>query len=324
MDEGNDRNPSIRLVQSALYLDLDNFALALERNAPAALDAFRDDPSRLIRWLTEQALPPVGPARRRLVIRRAYFNPYVMRGWQARLVSAGFEAVDCPTLSGHGLSPDRRKNAADIRIAVDAMDDLGRLDGLDEVIVFSADSDFTPLLTKLRSRGQWATIVATGNVATAYRAVADLVIERDRIVAEALGVTGHRSGSPSQPELAAAHGQETPSPVTATLSAAEVADHVVEIVAGTDGLAAAAVAEALAVRWGSSLHSPGRWLGKGTLFSLLRSIDNPHIDLIARPGHAEIAPRLHGAVVRDAGTPPPGLASEFAADLAARLDRIAA
>ncbi|WP_245533655.1 NYN domain-containing protein, partial [Actinoalloteichus spitiensis] len=52
---------------------------------------------------------------------------------------------------GHGPG---RKNAADMRIAVDAMEALLIHPDLDTVVVATGDSDFSPLATKLREHGR--------------------------------------------------------------------------------------------------------------------------------------------------------------------------
>ena len=49
----------------------------------------------------------------------------------------------------------RRKNGADIRLAVDAMEDLFVLDDVTHVVIVAGDSDFVPLVQKTRRMGRY-------------------------------------------------------------------------------------------------------------------------------------------------------------------------
>ena len=91
------------------------------------------------------------------------------------LVHAGFDVVDCPPLARGG------KNAADIRIVIDAMTLLEHRSRFDEFVIASGDSDFTPLLQRLRTEDRRTTIVSPGFLATAYAASADRVVDYDAL-----------------------------------------------------------------------------------------------------------------------------------------------
>jgi uncharacterized LabA/DUF88 family protein len=52
------------------------------------------------------------------------------------------------------------KNGADIRLCLDAMEDLGRLSHLGTVLVVGGDSDFLPLAQKIKAAGR--TLVGVG------------------------------------------------------------------------------------------------------------------------------------------------------------------
>ena len=62
------------------------------------------------------------------------------------------------------------KNTADIRLAVDVMEDLFRLDGLTHVVIVSGDSDFVPLAQRVRRLGRRA--VGIGMASTTSAALA--------------------------------------------------------------------------------------------------------------------------------------------------------
>lgn len=334
MDDGPSRSPLQTPMLSALYVDLDNFVLALRKHAPDALAMLLRNPGRLLDWLTGEAMPASHFGARRLLVRRVYVNPTGVNGWHRTFVNAGFETVDCPPLAGRGGGADGFKNAADIRIAVDVMDDLCRLDGIQEVIVCSADSDFTPLLHRVRSRAVWTTIVATGPMAAAYRAVADMVIGPERLVA---GIGGGAVRPAERAPLRAPATDSSPAPATCDIAETEggdgirltadlVAEHVAMLVADADRpLIGPEVTEALQLRFGDALHQPARWLGHATLFRLLRVAARTDIVLDARPGRAEIRSTSVVALAPDDASSSfgePGFAAAITAEIEARLAEI--
>jgi uncharacterized LabA/DUF88 family protein len=104
---------------------------------------------------------------RRWLILRCYLNPsgsvphrgdagtqtrLFFSGFRTSFVRAGFEVIDCPRYSG-------TKNAADIRIVVDAIDALADDARYDEFVIASGDSDMTPLLHRLRRADRRTMIV---------------------------------------------------------------------------------------------------------------------------------------------------------------------
>ena len=168
----------MRRITSALYVDVDNIASGLLKADRGIGLAFRSDPSLLVRALT--TLDDQDGCRRDLLVRRAYLNPagtipdpddpehrLPVSSWRGPLTRAGFEVVDCPTLA------PKTKNAADIRMVVDVLDATNAAVRFDEFIVASSDSDFTPLLHRLRAADRRTTIVTATAVAQAYGAAAD-------------------------------------------------------------------------------------------------------------------------------------------------------
>lgn len=97
--------------------------------------------------------------------------------FRPHLVRAGFEVIDCPALTM------RQKSAADIRIVIDVLGALESPVRYDEIIVASSDSDFTPLLLKLRANDRRTTIITAGTLAPAYQAVADTYIDEQQLIA---------------------------------------------------------------------------------------------------------------------------------------------
>jgi hypothetical protein len=72
-------------------------------------------------------------------------------------------------------------------MVLDIIDLLQHEAHYDEFIVFSADADFTPVLRKLRRWDRRTTVLAIGFPSAAYRASADLLIDPDDFVRDALG-----------------------------------------------------------------------------------------------------------------------------------------
>jgi uncharacterized protein (TIGR00288 family) len=93
-------------------------------------------------------LPPLVEAlaeRGRLVVRRAYADWNLFREDRRGMVDSNVELIEIPQ-----RSDSVRKNAADIQMAVDAMELAFTRDFVSTYVIVSGDSDFTPLVGKLR------------------------------------------------------------------------------------------------------------------------------------------------------------------------------
>ena len=77
----------------------------------------------------------------------------------------------------------------------------------EEVILLSADADFTPVLLKLRKWDLRTVVVAVGPSAAAYRAAADIVVDQDVFVDLALQAAGEQ-----RPRRAASPRPKPPAP----------------------------------------------------------------------------------------------------------------
>lgn len=114
----------------ALYLDYENLAIG------ARDTGYVFDVGPLAEVLAERG---------RLVVRRAYADWHLFSEDRRMLVDSHVELIDIPQ-RGDSV----RKNAADIKMAVDAMElALGR-EWVSTFVIASGDSDFTPLVAKLR------------------------------------------------------------------------------------------------------------------------------------------------------------------------------
>lgn len=180
-------------MRAAIFLDFDNMVSGMASLAgPDLAEEFAAEPLNWLRPLMD------GP--RRTLLRRCYMNStaYIERADQTRayfgqfrhaFMSAGFEVVDCPPLT-------RLKNGADIRMTVDVMDTLASATRFDEFHLFSSDSDFVPLLLRLRAADRRTRLVAHPRSGAIVRAAADEVRTLDEI-ADWLAPQGH---DPYRPE----------------------------------------------------------------------------------------------------------------------------
>jgi hypothetical protein len=172
-------------MKAAIFIDFDNVFSALYQTDSRAGLAFAEHPEEWLATLSEFSQEGT---QRAFLIRRCYINPSGgldtrthERIWYYKFrpyfTKAGFEVIDCPSLTF------QHKNAADIRICLDILDTLGRATRYDEYVIASGDSDFTPLLQRLRAADRRITVMATTSAAAAYRGVADQFMAADEVAA---------------------------------------------------------------------------------------------------------------------------------------------
>ena len=114
----------------AVFVDYDNVAIG----AREAGVGFRIGP--LLERVLEEG---------RVVVKRVY-GDWTGHDKQKRAMhEAGFELTDIPARGWSG------KNAADIRMVVDALDLCHQDPRIDTFVIVSGDSDFTPLVSRLRA-----------------------------------------------------------------------------------------------------------------------------------------------------------------------------
>ncbi|MFI5912571.1 NYN domain-containing protein [Dactylosporangium sp. NPDC051541] len=175
-------------VRTAFFLDFDNVFSGLFKLDPEVAVQFATEPGLWLHRLST-TLTPDGP--RRWLILRCYLNP---AGWvnardtngeptrlyfsrfRPSFVRAGFEVIDCPRYNA-------TKNAADIRIVVDAVDALADEARHEEFVIASGDSDMTPLLQRLRRAGRRTMIVSPADAAEAFTAIADQLLDSQQLLA---------------------------------------------------------------------------------------------------------------------------------------------
>jgi uncharacterized protein (TIGR00288 family) len=114
----------------ALFLDFENLAIGAKERG----DKLK--PGVIMDALTERG---------RVVIRRAYADWNLFSDHRQDLVAQRIELIEIPQRTGMV-----RKNAADIKLAVDALELCFERDFITTFVIASGDSDFTPLVLKLR------------------------------------------------------------------------------------------------------------------------------------------------------------------------------
>lgn len=177
---------------SALFIDFDNLFHALRNDDPALAQRFSLRPDSWLDALAKHGQVDDDDLARRLTIRRCYASPHLIQSSRNNLVRAGLELIDMQPLTNGG------KNAADIQMVLDIMDSLARYPHIEEYIILSGDSDFVPLLHRLRRDMKWTTVFAPANIAAAYRNCADSTISAE-FFRRALDHTAHMSAAGPRP-----------------------------------------------------------------------------------------------------------------------------
>jgi hypothetical protein len=174
------------IIKSALFVDFDNVFMSLLKVDPGAAVNFAANPERWLRWI-EAGLPTDTNGahvaqQRAVLIRRCYLNlsaryPKICKDF----TNSGFSVIACPILTHHS------KNSADIHMIIDILDTLQHHMHIDEFIVMSGDSDFTPVLLRLRAYDRRTTIISANGATNAYRAASDRTISGDTFMTHAIG-----------------------------------------------------------------------------------------------------------------------------------------
>jgi uncharacterized protein (TIGR00288 family) len=92
------------------------------------------------------------------------------------------------------------KNGADIRLAVDAVEDLFRLDGLTHIVIVAGDSDYVPLAQKAKRLGAYVVgIGVAGGTSRALSAACDEFADYDALLSTDAAVDDDEN-IPASPE----------------------------------------------------------------------------------------------------------------------------
>src|ERR1700731_4420068 len=117
----------------AVFIDFENLALGFQGRRE------KFDISRVIERLVEKG---------KIVAKKAYADWSPFSQYTPPLHEAAIELIEIPRRATSG------KNSADIRLCVDAMDLAYSKEHIDTFVVVSGDSDFSPLVSKLKELGK--------------------------------------------------------------------------------------------------------------------------------------------------------------------------
>ncbi len=124
----------------ALFCDFENVALGVREARYADFD---------IRKVLERLL-----LKGNIVVKKAYCDWERYRDFKKGMHEAAFELIEIPQRRMSG------KNSADIRMVVDALDLCYTKSHVDTFVIISGDSDFSPLVSKLRENNK--TVIGVG------------------------------------------------------------------------------------------------------------------------------------------------------------------
>ncbi|MCC5887716.1 MAG: NYN domain-containing protein [Gammaproteobacteria bacterium] len=156
-----------------------------------------------------------------IVVRKAYCDWERYKDYKKALHEASFELIEIPHVRMSG------KNSADIRMVVDALDLCYTKPHVDTFVIISGDSDFSPLVSKLRENDR--VVVGVGvrqSTSDLLTAICDEFIFYDDLVENRKASTTRRRRSGRAKAAAAS---ETPSS-EAEDRASEAIDWLMEIV----------------------------------------------------------------------------------------------
>src|SRR5512147_271512 len=124
----------------ALFCDFENVALGVQ---DAKYEKF--DINRVLERLLLKGS---------IVVKKAYCDWQRYKDFKVAMHGASFELIEIPHVRQSG------KNSADIRMVVDALDLCYTKGHVDTFVILSGDSDFSPLVSKLRENAK--TVIGVG------------------------------------------------------------------------------------------------------------------------------------------------------------------
>jgi hypothetical protein len=181
-------------IKSALLVDYDSVFRSIAAAEPDVADRFAARIPAWIAALEAGRLVTSGDGaavKRKILLRRCYAEPAVLGDRRGQFIAAGFQVIDCPAQEG------RARNAADIHMVLDTIDALDHPAAYDEFILLSADSDFSPVLLRLRTHNRATIIYARSENAAAYGAIADGIFEERPLLALLSSSTRETAAEPA-------------------------------------------------------------------------------------------------------------------------------
>jgi hypothetical protein len=170
----------------AVYLDFDNIVISrydqvhgrnsFQRDKAAG---FHKQPGRLTQATVDVgAIIDFASSFGTLVLTKAYadWSADVNADYRDQLVGRAVDLVQLFPAAAYG------KNGADIRLAVDAVEDMFRLPDLSHVVIVAGDSDYIPLAQRCKRLGRYVVgIGITGSISRSLTAACDEYVSYDAL-----------------------------------------------------------------------------------------------------------------------------------------------
>jgi len=118
----------------AVFIDFENIALGFKGKKDKRFDI-----QKVLERLVEKG---------KIIVKKAYADWDGYSDYKRALHEAAIELIDIPKRSVSG------KNSADIRLVVDSIDLCYSKEHIDTFVIVSGDSDFSPLVSKLKENGK--------------------------------------------------------------------------------------------------------------------------------------------------------------------------
>lgn len=132
----------------ALFIDFDNIEIGIKKEYNRNFSI-----GPIIKELSEMGT---------VVVRRAYGDWVSYQAYREGLIEHGVELIERTSITNSG------KNGADIKIAIDAVDLALKNDFINIFAIVSGDSDFLPLIQKLREYGKYVTVISGDGFTSPY------------------------------------------------------------------------------------------------------------------------------------------------------------
>ncbi|OBJ07738.1 hypothetical protein A5659_14705 [Mycobacterium sp. 1165196.3] len=192
----------------AVYLDFDNIVIS-RYDQIHGRNSFQRDKAKGLEQQSERldratvdvgAILDFASSFGTLVLTRAYadWSADINAGYRGQLVGRAVDLVQLFPAAAYG------KNGADIRLAVDAVEDMFRLPDLTHVVIVAGDSDYIPLAQRCKRLGRY--VVGIGVAGASSRALAAACDEF--VIYDALpGVPVPADAGSAKPKKAAGRGK---------------------------------------------------------------------------------------------------------------------
>ena len=186
--------PDPGVTRVAVYIDFDNIVIS-RYDQVHGRSQFQRDKVRELDMAEKSADPDIADKLRRatvdigavidfassfgtLVLTRAYadWSAPVNAGYRGQLVSRAVDLVQLFPAAAYA------KNGADIRLAVDAVEDMFRLPDLTHVVIVAGDSDYIALAQRCRRLGRYVVGVGVaGSTSRSLAAACDELVTYDAL-----------------------------------------------------------------------------------------------------------------------------------------------